>query len=79
MCNVLIGTNTLNNVCISGGKLYDSIARCSESISLLAGEDIVALPVVGQGEECVDAPAKGISIKYTEYERLIGFAPYRYM
>lgn len=68
MCHILISANLLDDVCISGGKLYDSVTRGSESISLLAGEEIVALPVVGQGEEgAKTSAARGISMEYSEY------------
>lgn len=67
MCNILIRADLIDNVCISGGKLYDSVTRGSESISLLAGKEIVALPVLGQGEEGAKASKGGISVKCSEY------------
>jgi hypothetical protein len=79
MCNVLIRADLLDDVCVSGGKLYDRVTRGSESISLLVGKEVVALPVAGQCEEGVKASEGGISIEYPEYGRSIGFVAYRYM
>jgi hypothetical protein len=67
MCNILISADLLDDVCVSGGELYDRVTRGSESVSLLAGKEIVALPVVCQGEEGVEASKGGISIEYSEY------------
>lgn len=78
MCNILITADLLDDVGVSGGKLYDGVARGSESISLLAGEEIVALPVVGQGEEGAEASESGISILF-RVRISIEFVAYRYM
>lgn len=45
----------LNELLVASGKLDDSIAGSTEGVQLLTGEDVVGLPVLGQGEESADA------------------------
>jgi hypothetical protein len=41
---------------IPGGKLEDGWAGRAEGPDLLAGEDVVVFPVLGEGEGGADAP-----------------------
>lgn len=51
----LVATDLLDNILVLGGKLDDCGARRAEGADLLAGEDIVALPVSGLGKVGADA------------------------
>lgn len=41
------------------GQLEDASARRAESVLLLLEEDVVALPVLGEGKHGSNAPARG--------------------
>lgn len=53
--SLVVALELLDELLVAGGKLNDSIAGGAESVQLLAGEDVIALPVLGQGEEGADA------------------------
>lgn len=48
---VLVSLELLDELLVLGGQLDDSLARGAEGVELLAGKDVVVLPVGGQAEE----------------------------
>lgn len=50
-----MGAELGDEVLVAGGELDDGGAGGAEGLDLLAGEDVVVLPVGGEGEGSADA------------------------
>ena len=53
---ILIGLERLDKLPVARGQLENSLARGAEGVDLLAGKDVITLPVLGEAEEGAYAP-----------------------
>lgn len=61
-----MGAELGDQILVAGGELEDGGAGGAEGLYLLAGEDVVVLPVVGELEEGADAAVERLLLDMDE-------------